>query len=226
MLMLMSPILNGFVDSGGVYREGFLCVWFGVEMLLDLVLPMKLWGIFSGGYSVFHFIGIYLLGAYLHEHSAGWVIKRFSRCVWFLTYVGISLGSTLMYMLLNSMSLRDGIVGQFATAVAHRLGLYSSPLVILASVALFMVFAGIRIQSSFINHVATSMFAVFLAHCPSYYRQTIQSIGREHVGLSESVNIVGFVCCIFVGAVVLDQFRIALWKSLCSLIAKVNHKSI
>ena len=225
MLMLLSPILNGFCVSGGVCRGGFLCVWFGVEMLVDCVLPLKIWGVFSGGYSVFHFIGIYLLGAFLRDYSAGRP-KRFSRRAWFLSYIGITLASTLLYMLLTIISQQDGVVGQCATAIAHRLELYSSPLVILASVALFMIFAGSTIRSSFINHVASSMFAVFLAHCPGYYRQTIQSIGMQHVGLGEFVKIVGFIVTVFVGAVIVDQLRIAIWQGLCSLIAKVRQKLI
>ena len=194
MLMLLSPILNGFVAFGGICMGSCLCIWFGVETLVDCVLPLKIWGVFSGGYSVFHFIGIYLLGAVLRIYSEGGQGMRcFSRCAWFLTYVGATLVSSLMCWLLNIIALQDGVVGQCATAIAHRLELYSSPLVILASVALFMVFAGIKIRSSFINHAATSMFAVFLAHCPGYYRRTIQSIGMEHVGLGGLIMIVGFV---------------------------------
>ena len=218
LLMLLSPILNGFWTSTK-NRGRFLLMWFCVEFLVDFIIPLKIWGVFGGGYTVFHFIGLYLLGALIHDKNEK--LNFLKRKNWLLMYIGITLISFIIFKILEAVSSYQGFISLCARGLIQRLEFYSSPLVLVASVTLFVFFSEIRIQSLLVNHIAQSMFAVFLAHCPGYYRQTIQCIGANHTGIAEFIMITGFVLAVFMGAVIVDQFRLIIWKGICLICTKI-----
>lgn len=173
----------------------------------DHLLPLKEWGLFVGGYSFFAFVGLYLIGRVLNR-----VRPQFCHVdsYWyFIAFAGLCLFASVLlwcgYRYIGAQFVLSRIEWSLQT--------YSSPLVIVSSVLLFLGFAEICLTSSIVNRIALSVFAVFLAHCPAFYVKTIRGIAAyEKSSLVSLCKIVAFMVMIFAVAVVIDQIRIFVWK--------------
>ena len=144
-LMLLSPILNAGLDSLDKRRY---------EWLLVAFIAFNLWcgwwweGKFNPtGYTIVQLILVYMTARYIRLHISRTFIHRrrpLIIAIYILSTAGILLSS--LYM---------------ASAKAFA---YNSPLVLLSTVSLFMLFTTIKLQSRAINYAARSAFAVFLIH--------------------------------------------------------------
>lgn len=99
----------------------------------------------------------------------------------------------------------------------ERLIAYNSPLVIIASVAIFLYFTKIHIKSGFINMVAISSFAAFLFHSNHFfveevYRPWLKEWFAADTFTIFSIKALVFILVIFCLSIILDKIRIWIWK--------------
>ncbi|MBR5898016.1 MAG: hypothetical protein IKZ14_00935 [Muribaculaceae bacterium] len=92
---------------------------------------------------------------------------------------------------------------------------YNSPFVIIASVAFFMCFTTFTLQSTAINMLSASAFAVYLLHKNPYIWGGI--IKRTSLYMWESMSLpmftlatIAFVVVIYLATVAIDRIRIAI----------------
>lgn len=140
-LMLLSPLLNGGLEHLGAKK------WSRLILLLTL---LNFYAYFTNisslnpnGYSLVHFIYLYVLGAWMK------VLPSFRPLLCILFYVFAALFTGLV-----AVKIHSGF-----TAYA-----YNSPQVLLSSAALFLFFKEIHLKKSWINRLAASTFTVFLFH--------------------------------------------------------------
>ena len=98
---------------------------------------------------------------------------------------------------------------------------YSDPIVIASSLYLLLFFTKINIQSSVINFISASSFAVFLLHLnPNFYfkafKEPIQSMDTTYPPLQLLGIITVFLIAIFILSIIVDQIRIILWNAISS----------
>lgn len=141
MLVFFSPLLNSFVKNNS--RENVLIwtfilfcveVWFGCIQDTEALAFMK-------GYSVIHFILVYMLArcVYLYKNELIRVRKR----LWIFGYIVCTLILWLMY------------------ALGVRWG-YANPINVMSSFCLFIPFLYYTYSNRKINYIAKSTFAVYI----------------------------------------------------------------
>lgn len=209
LLFIMSPILNTFVEKTD--RTTFKKVLFGFFLFQTLYA----WGFvavnaFAGGYSIISFIGLYLLARYVKCHKPRW--SQMSKSKDF--FVIISSIFSMAVLSFVSAYLGHPMSGKFC-------GSYVCPFVIISSLFMVIIFSKFRLQSKFINKVASSCFAVYLFHTHisifyDYFKPTIVSIYSHFNGIL-CISMIGiFLISVFFTAILLDQPRRWIWN----LIAK------
>ncbi len=99
----------------------------------------------------------------------------------------------------------------------ERLIAYNSPLVIVASTAVFLFFTRIRFKSGLVNFVAISSFAAFLFHgnyffVEEVYRPWLRKWFSADTLTLFSIKAFVFILVIFCLSIMLDKIRIRMWE--------------
>lgn len=202
-LYILSPVLNAYVNNVSVKTQGKLLLCFLVfEALYGWILKPDY---FSGGYSIISFIGLYLLARYLRLREE--TINRYSV----LLYFGGYLLMTCIPAIVSFISIK--YIGHLFSFVS-----YSSPIVIIASVFLFLFFSRINIKSleKFINWGASSMFAVIMIHVHPvivpYFRSFMIDVYTNDGIVKYTFVTVAVTIIILITCVLLDQPRKYTWN--------------
>ena len=95
--------------------------------------------------------------------------------------------------------------------------LYSSPLVIISSVFLFLSFTKFSFHCRFVNWIAASSFAVYLVHTPPfiihpYYIDLVSCWYKTEIRTTFLFKTLGLISFFFIFSIYFDQVRILLWK--------------
>ncbi len=145
-LYILSPFLNAGVES--LSRKQFSIILAGF-ITFNIWLGW-IWGkpFNPTGYTIIQLIMVYLIGRYIAVHCKSLITRPSTKWTSLTVYVVATI-----FIIVTSLYLRSGIA--FA---------YNSPAVLLSSVAFFMLFASFRFQSTYINFMANSAFAVYLIH--------------------------------------------------------------
>lgn len=148
-LMLIAPLINGFVDASGRKFASYLCVFLCVEIVLSSFCPI--WPAFHGGYSLLHLIGIYLIGRYIRLSDSLWL-----RCG-ITTYGSMAIVISLVSAIFVCASTAhmaqmplyaSAVVEKMLTKLFHE---YSSFPVVASSVCIFLAFKNLRFYSKTVN---------------------------------------------------------------------------
>lgn len=202
-LFLLSPMLNAAVSHMSRNQLRML--------LTGFYLYQSIWGFIghnnsvAGGYSVFSFIGLYLLARYMRLYYRGSRGKSWLALYFFMTFL-----NTISYYFFP-----DRIT----------VCTYSNPLTVAASLGLIMWFTTLKIpHNERINRVARSVFAVFLLHtAPAVMVHFCNSVTGAYALLP---GFVGFILVIltmaawFFAAIAIDKIRLAAWRRVAPSLIK------
>ena len=220
VLMILAPLLNQFKTLEVATQRNILLLFFGFEAVYGWVAGGSRF--FVSGYGPLHLMGIYLLGQYLHSslpfedgnHCLNRICKR-------LFNFG-PVANLMLYLLCSAMIAVMGLVDLKMTGGTwvNTILAYSSPLVVLAAVFLFLTFVRMEVkQSNFINWLGASSFAVYLLHGDPIIRHKlfipiIQEINSQSSGLKAFLFIGVFLVALYLLACLVDQIRIITWSRL------------
>lgn len=205
-LYVVSPILNAFIDHTDKRRAMVTVIGF---VLLDVLLG---WGVdylqFAGGYSLLHFMVIYLIARYIKVHGGKWFTfkREWDLLIYLLISLSVPIAVVLCYYFVPSIWRHSG-----------RLFLYNSPLVIISSVYFSLFFTKLNFHSRVVNLVGASCFAVFLIHTDNlisvgYLKDFCQSLFLNNGIVYYSLVMLALIIGLFVLAFILDQPRQWLWQ--------------
>ena len=212
-LYILAPILNSFVKVADKKQLKLLLIVF--------FLYQTIYGwsgaaaFFVNGYSTMSFMGLYLLGRYLNLYGN---TQSTPPYIWICIYLTCGIVNTILAPVVPFMDLYA----------------YLSPVVIIASVSLFLGFVNLKIRpNKTINWIAASSFAIFLFHSnPNgmryVFKNTIATIYSSTDGILCLFTIGLFLLAISAVAIILDQIRIAIWNLFCrfiDFICKMNSRS-
>ena len=218
VLMILSPLLNQFKNLEEPIQRKLLLLFFGFEAVFGWIAGGSRF--FVSGYGPLHLLGIYLLGQYMHysliPQEKDSAFKAFLNKMLGLNAVTNGLLFLLCSVAIAVMGLLD--LKYTGGSWSNTILAYSNPLVVIASIYLFLTFARMRIKSSrFINWLGASSFAVYLLHCDPIVRQKffipfIQRIAENSAGIQEVLIIGAFLLILYLAACLIDQIRIFSWK--------------
>lgn len=205
-LYVLAPVMNSFVEQSN--KKQFTCIVVGL-FILELLYGWKFETAgFNSGYSIIHFLLLYLIARYLRKYTFQ-LIKLPAGCD-VLIFLLLSLLSTILGMLY----LKNGR-GEFE--YYYLFEDHSSPITILAAIFLFLAFTKIRIgYNKVINYLASSAFAIYLFHqhptAIPKFKTITNSLFYNNDLLSYSYKIVCFIIGVSLIAILIDQIRIYSWK--------------
>lgn len=209
LLMLVSPLLNAFIQSVSANQLfKFAVVYELVQILFAWLIP--LFHDFNDGYSIMSFIGLYLLGAALRRKpDLCEAIKH--PLLW---YVLVSIAVAGAMFVVNYAC----PVSPITNRVSVMFGSYNSAFIIFCSVMLFLSFGRLTIKSKAINYIAASSFAVYLFHMSpltkEYYVDTCRYLFDNCATLEYIAAISIFIVCVYAFATIVDLFRRYLWHKI------------
>jgi surface polysaccharide O-acyltransferase-like enzyme len=209
ILYLFAPALNAFIEKTSQRQLLItLIAFFVFQTIYGWAFVVVKW--INDGYSPICFFGLYLLAGYIRKYKNRFTSMPVSYDL--LTFTGLIIINTIIayltiykgfnaYMWLNS---------------------YASPLVILETVYLALFFSKLSFRNNFINWVASSCFAVYLVHCSrnvlGTYCNTITSMHDQHSTALFLIYVSIFVMSVFAVSILLDKFRIIVWKKILKLL--------
>lgn len=144
MLMFLSPVINSFIEKYGKKGLRWCIIFLFVEFWFDCVTHVDFMG-FNHGYSVLHFILIYMLARYICLYKDK--LMQFKRWYWAEGYVLCSFIIFLMYVM-----------------DVNYIWQYSNPVVVVSSICSFIPFLYRQYVNRWVNWVAQSTLAVYIIH--------------------------------------------------------------
>lgn len=180
VLYLLTPYINKLLKS--LTKKEFstlliiLLLIFVVWPSLPLAKPMDK----SKGYSLYNFILLYTIGAYIKTYYKD---KKFNKYSTLLVY----LSSSILLGLINI---------SISRVLGYNWGIYSYNyiLVYISSISLFLLFKEINIKSNFINRLSSLTLGVYLIHDHVYVRKFIYGF----LGYENSFNKDNFIIYTFI----------------------------
>lgn len=201
LLYIIAPILNSFINlSTKKDKELILISFFLFEFSYGWIERLEN---FAWGYSTISFIGLYLLGNYLHEH----ITMRIKSASFFLLYIiCVFLTSLLPILSVNAFGI---------DYIGLRNISYISPFTLLLSIVFFLAFVTLRYQNRNINLMATSCLSIYLIHIHPFVWEKVSNIlliiYLKHTGIVCILFELLAIFTIFIVCIIFDQPRRILW---------------
>ena len=199
-LLILSPILNSYIDKVTKRQLQILIIafyifsfYFSLFPNLAIIEPG-----FNQGCSVLWFIEMYLIGRYLYLFGIPKVIHKYAFFFWF--------GSILLFFCGQIVLINLGF-NQLSW-----FGAQNQPLVLLAAVSFFILFTKVKIQSTFVNHIAQSTLTVLLLHSPNITKVFFNYINERFDLLTASCLWMVGVIVIYFACTMVDQIRIIVYN--------------
>ena len=175
ILIMFSPIIETAIRNANLRQ---ITYWIVLLTIVNIGIGyfLKVYNI--NGYNVFNFIYLYVLARWLrmvHENKWISILAKSGLVVWVIVSVLLSVG----YIIFTS---------HVSFKPSHAISYYSynNPLVMLSTVAVFLWFSQLKIQSSAINNIAKGALGVYLLHSTnttlSPYRGVVVSWGFGSFG--------------------------------------------
>lgn len=208
-LLFFTPVLNAFCDSASKrVLLGVTLALFFFEIWFDLLPPHPRVSLGSQkGYSVLSFVALYLLSRFIRIHGIpGW-FRKWSFPIYLLC--SIVLGCSAWFLIK---------IGYSATRAIYS---YTNPIIILSAVSFFLTFEKAPMkQNHVINHIAKSSLAVLLGHAAisSFYYSQFSYLYNHFFTAKMLAFWLLSIAIVFVASVLVDQFRLLLWKPIDKLL--------
>lgn len=195
ILYFFSPLLNEFSER---QNRKALFTYIVILFVAENFIFMS--------FDSINFLLMYLIGRWIRKTDAVTDFKiNAHRAYWFTTF----------FIFLISYSIF--IIFHFKAEIMTQLVLaysYASPLVILQSVFLFLVFSRLTIRSKIVNWAAESCLAIFLIHMHpaikniGYYQYTEKLYSLPFI--EHAVALLLVIISVFAGSIIIDKIRLKL----------------
>jgi surface polysaccharide O-acyltransferase-like enzyme len=216
LLYLISPLLNSFVASVSEKQlRTFLILFYVIQTIYGWVF-LDGFSDFGGGYSVFSFMGLYLLARYMRLYP----IKRFNLSARMNLGIFVLIGLSVTFLAFGVTYLNIPISGRLFT--------YTCPFIILESIFLLKAFSKMKFKSKAINWIASSCLAVYLLHANelvlrTFYGKIIKEWFVNEQFLIFVFYVLTFIILIYAIAIIIDKVRMYLWRLIVSFSSKEKH---
>lgn len=204
-LYLFSPVLNKYLEKINNKDRLFLV---GSLTFISVYIGFTLGdSSLNGGKNLVNFCLLYVLGNTFkaYEHKLKEIPIQYLIC---------------SYLILNCCLLSIYTYGGISKIIWRMSFYYNSPLLIINAALFFLIIARIRLHSSKINYIASSMFAVYLIHCQPYISDKIET-ALSH-SLSNNCIITNF-CIILLYAVTIMATSVLIDKTLGFSLNRIKH---
>lgn len=156
MLMILSPVLNSFVEKYGRGILKWVLLFWALEFWFSCIMEVEELG-YNQGYSLIHFVLMYMIARCIRLYEDD--IKKVRAWVWVLGYI--------LSTVIISVSFIGGIKWCWD---------YSNPVVVFSSVCSFLPFLYKTFHHKFINWIASGTLAVYIIQITYFIRSSLSAL--------------------------------------------------
>ena len=168
-LYLFSPFLNKLINqlTKNEYNK----------LLIILTVILSIIPYFTGeqgfsntGYTIQHFIYLYLIGGYLRKYpiERSYLFKRCSKqlkqVIFITIFIICAILNYIIYISSQSLNNVNSLVNDITNNLILMSRAYSNPIVIVQTIAFVLFFETLNIRSKIINNLATLTLGIYLVH--------------------------------------------------------------
>lgn len=222
VLLIVSPLLNNFVENSSEKRlRNVLIAFFLFELVygwLTTSVPVydtsnPLPTLFIGGYSATSLIGLYMLARYVRLHLYDKQESVFAKKL-NLSNIGGNIWLTLWFLIVVGDTAIWCVSKYYGLRFHALLLTYTNPIVIFQSLAMFMTFKHVKLNSRFVNWAASSALSVYMLHSVFSsvpYRRVVLFLYEKYSGISCLLFMFAFLLAVAIISILLDQIRKFIW---------------
>ena len=208
MLMVMAPMFNAFIEKYGKGILPWVLLLWCVEFIWSFYFKNKCLG-FDDGYGLTHFILMYFLGrvaylyiAYLYKDK---IFSRFSDTCLIAIYIG---GVIIL------------LIGYYAWNI--RIMSYVSPVNIIMTFALFLIFARREFRNRFIDFFGGASLMIYMFHVSGTIKPILEIWDNTLLNTEPYFTYLADILCIVFGviltATLLDKLRMVVMTPIANFI--------
>ncbi len=195
ILYCISPFLNILIENldKKLFKRLIL-----TGFIIFCIIPYLTGGEFftNTGYSVYNFIYLYFLGAFLRiyppQKSTYFKNKSVSefRKKMVITVISCFILNTIIYYVGIKIKGINNLFDTISSYIDYSSLNYSNPIIIIQSIAYFSIFSSLNIKSKLINRVSPLMLGIYFIHENNYIRESLY----KAIGLaSNNRNNISFI---------------------------------
>lgn len=216
LLYCLSPFINKLIDS--LDKKSFQKLLL-VNFIILSIVPNITNGefIFNNGYTLYNFVFLYLLGAYLRLYplEKSYFFKIFSTSLFRIIMISIFIfcvfiNNAIFYQGKQLVGI-NSVFDMISNTIELNILNYSNPIVIIQSVAYFSFFTTLKIKSKAINKFSGLMLGVYFIHENDHLRSQlynwldILNISKDSMLIL--IEIIATAAIIFIGCSIIEFIR-------------------
>ena len=233
IIYLLSPFLNSFIDK--ITKKELK------KLIILMIFCFSVIPFFSGnlfyeetGYTITQHLLMYFIGAYIRKYNFDIsILKNYNSIQKKITYILIFIVFWLINVMLYYFQQYLGqIDGDLCNYIAGKIGMYkyfyNSPIVIIQSVAIFLLFGKFELKSKIINTISSTTLGIYLIHENIYIKNNLYKwigvyTGKTIYGNSIIVKVIMYAIIIFTGCAIIELVRKILFHMISKL--KISKKA-
>lgn len=226
LLYCLSPFLNKAIESFDKKTfQKLLLVLFIIFSMLPTISGGLIF--INDGYSLYSFIFLYFLGAYLKKYPLKemYIFKPFSKRLYQIVLITIFTTSFILNYIISNYVIAISGINSFFDEIIRCINtasiVYSNPLVIIQSVAYFAFFETLEFKNKIVNKIATTTIGVYLIHDNNYIRGLIPKIFKINPTNTFNyffvIRIIGISLIIYIVCTVIELMRQLIFKLIYKL---------
>lgn len=184
---IFSDYINKFINklSRREYKN-FIVIGFIILFLLPFLSGFKF--LDNSGYNFYSFIYLYIVGGYLRRYplKETYHFKRMSingyRMFMLFVFCLMFFSNYLLNNFGQEISGMSNIYNEISTRLLTSKFAYSTPFVLIQTIAYFEIFKTYNLKSKIINAISKNVLGVYLFHENPYVREHIYSLMKINTG--------------------------------------------
>lgn len=186
----------------------------------------------NDGFNFFHFIYLYIIGAYLRRFplKKTYHFRRMNKNLYimFMFLLFISMFMLNYFIILFSSRIRgaNSIFTYISNNILVVKYCYSNPFTVIQSIAYFEIFNCIRIKNRLISYISKNVLGVYLFHENFYVKKVLYKYLKIDTGMYYSykkfVYFIVAIIVIFVIGITIEIIRRFIEKSVIMLIKRIK----
>lgn len=222
-LYCLSPFINKLISN--LDKKDFqklLVVLFVILSFLPYITGNKAFS--NDGFTLYHFIYLYLIGAYFRDYPIenSRIFKIYSKTCLKTLFIFIIISCVIANYVITQTSIsilgNNEIVDEIANNLISNNLSYSNPFVMLQSISYFCFFSMLNIKSKFINGVSKLTLGVYLIHDNQLLKNRIGIYQLLGIGTSPIYSfsylfyVIVIIIFIFVSGLIIEWVRQKIFK--------------
>lgn len=233
-LYLLSPYINIMLDKLDQKNHRKLALL--LIIMFSIIPTITNQHTFSNyGFSIIHFVFIYILGAYLKKYPISQNIhfRNYSnrkKIFLFLgTFLFCGIFNFLLYEFCENVVLinNNNLIVYISNCIKENMFNYQNPILIVQSIAYFLIFENIKFQNKWINSISQNIFAIYIItenpYLKSWLYPSLGFNGQNFHGPIVLLEVFGYSLIVFaicLGIEILRKMLIKILKNIFQISIK------